>query len=70
MKKLLFMLAAVAMVASVQAASVNWKCTNVYAGNDTDKVTGVAYFLTTDMTSPSFIVRPKIVISLSWSTRI
>ena len=25
-------------------------------------------FLTTDMTSPSFIVRPKIVISLSWST--
>ena len=49
MKKLMFMLAAVAMVASVQAASVNWKCTNVYAGNDTDKVTGVAYFLTTDM---------------------
>ena len=25
-------------------------------------------FLTTDMTSPSLIVRPKIVISLSWST--
>ena len=25
-------------------------------------------FLTTEITSPSFIVRPKIVISLSWST--
>ena len=49
MKKLMFILAAVATAASVQAASVSWTCTNVYAGNDTDKVSGVAYFLTTDM---------------------
>ena len=49
MKKLMFILAAVAMAASVQAASVSWTCTNVYAGNDSDKVSGVAYFLTTDM---------------------
>ena len=31
------------------AASVYWTCTNVYAGNDSDTVSGVAYFLTTDM---------------------
>ena len=37
------------MAACTQAASVYWTCTNVYAGNDTDKVSGIAYFLTTDM---------------------
>ena len=49
MKKLMFMLAAVVMAAGVQAASVNWTCTDVYAGNESDTVSGVAYFLTTDM---------------------
>ena len=49
MKKLMFMLTAVVMAAGVQAASVNWTCTYVYAGNDSDTVSGVAYFLTTDM---------------------
>lgn len=49
MKKLMFMLVAVAVAACSQAASVYWTCTNVYAGNDTDKVSGIAYFLTTDM---------------------
>ena len=49
MKKLVIALAAVAMAAGVQAASVYWTATNVYAGNTTDKVGGVAYFLTTSM---------------------
>lgn len=53
MKKLMFMLAAVAMATCTQAASVYWTCTNVYAGNDSDKVSGIAYFLTTDMLSYS-----------------
>ena len=37
------------MAVGVQAATVSWTATNVYAGNDTDKVGGVAYFLTTSM---------------------
>ena len=49
MKKLMFMLSAVAMAVGVQAASVNWTCTYVQAGNESDTVSGVAYFLTTDM---------------------
>ena len=49
MKKLMIALAAVAMAAGVQAATVSWTATNVYAGNNTDKVSGVAYFLTTSM---------------------
>ena len=49
MKKLMFMLAVVARAASTQAASVNWTCTDIYAGNTSDTVSGVAYFLTTDM---------------------
>lgn len=53
MKKLMFMLAAVAVAACTQAESVYWTCTNVYAGNDTDNVSGIAYFLTTDMLSYS-----------------
>ena len=51
MKKLMIALAAVALAAGVQAASVSWTATNVYAGNTTDKVSGVAYFLTTSMAS-------------------
>ena len=51
MKKLMVALAAVAMAASVQAAAVYWTATNVFAGNTTDKNTGVAYFLTTSMAS-------------------
>ncbi len=49
MKKLMFMLAAVAMAACTQAASVYWTCTYVQAGNESDTVSGIAYFLTTDM---------------------
>ena len=51
MKKLMIALAAVAMAAGVQAASVYWTATNVYAGNTTDKNSGIAYFLTTSMAS-------------------
>ena len=47
------MLGTVAVAACTQAASVWWTCSNVYAGNDTDKVSGIAYFLTTDMLSYS-----------------
>lgn len=49
MKKVMFMLSAVAMAVGVQAASVNWTCTYVQAGNESDTVSGVAYFLTTDI---------------------
>lgn len=51
MKKIMIALAAVAIAAGAQAASVYWTATNVYAGNTTDKVGGVAYFLTTSMAS-------------------
>ena len=51
MKKLMIALAAVALAAGAQAASVYWTATNVYAGNATDKVSGIAYFLTTSMAS-------------------
>lgn len=49
MKKLMFMLAAVAMAVGAQGASVWWTCTYVQAGNESDTVSGIAYFLTTDM---------------------
>ena len=49
MKKLMIALAAVALAACAQAATVSWTATNVYAGNTTDKISGVAYFLTTSM---------------------
>ena len=49
MKKLMIALAAVAFAACAQAAAVYWTATNVYAGNTTDKISGVAYFLTTSM---------------------
>ena len=51
MKKIMIALAAVALAAGAQAASVYWTATNVYAGNTTDKVSGIAYFLTTSMAS-------------------
>jgi hypothetical protein len=47
MKKLMIMLAAVAMAVGAQAASVYWTCTNVKdSGGNT--VSGIAYFMTTD----------------------
>ena len=45
MKKLIIA-GVVAFVAVVtQAATVNWTCTNVYAGNDATKATGKAYLM-------------------------
>ena len=44
MKKLMFMLAAAVAVASAQAASVNWTCTNVKDGTG-NAISGVAYFI-------------------------
>ena len=44
MKKLMFMLGAVVMAASVQAAAVSWTCTNV-KDSDGNKISGVAYFI-------------------------
>ena len=44
MKKLSFMFAAVALAASVKAASVSWTCTNVKDG-DGNAISGVAYFI-------------------------
>ena len=44
MKKLMFMLAAVAVAACAQAASVSWTCTNVKDGSG-NAISGVAYFI-------------------------
>ena len=44
MKKLMFILAAVAMAAGVQAASVSWTCTNVKDGSG-NAISGIAYFV-------------------------
>ena len=44
MKKIMFILAATAMAASVQAASVSWTCTNVKDGSG-NPISGVAYFV-------------------------
>jgi len=44
MKKLVFMLAAVAMSATIQAASVSWTCTNVKDGTG-NAINGIAYFV-------------------------
>jgi hypothetical protein len=52
MKKLMIMLAAVAMAVGAQAATVNWTCSSVKDGTGS-AVSGVAYFLTTDMLSYS-----------------
>ncbi len=49
MKKTITMAVVGMLATAVQAASVKWTATNVYAGNTTDKVSGVAYFLTTDV---------------------
>ena len=49
MKKMI-MFAVVAVAAMfAQGASVYWTATNVYAGNSTDKNSGIAYFVTTAM---------------------
>ena len=44
MKKLMFVLGAVVMAASVQAAAVSWTCTNVKDSTG-GKINGVAYFI-------------------------
>ena len=44
MKKLMFMLAAVAVAACTQAASVSWTCTNVKDGSG-NPINGIAYFV-------------------------
>ena len=44
MKKLMFMLAAVAVAACAQAASVSWTCTNVKDGTGS-AISGIAYFV-------------------------
>ena len=44
MKKLMFMLAAAVAIASAQAASVYWTCTNVKDGSG-NAIGGVAYFI-------------------------
>ena len=44
MKKLMFMLAAVAVAACTQAASVSWTCTNVKDGTGS-AISGIAYFV-------------------------
>ncbi len=49
MKKLIVMLSIAVAAFMSHAAAVYWTCSNVYAGNTSDTVTGVAYFLTTDM---------------------
>lgn len=49
MKKLIVMLSIAGAAFMSHAASVSWTCSNVYAGNASDTVSGVAYFLTTDM---------------------
>ena len=49
MKKLIVMLSIAGAAFMSHAAAVYWTCTNVYAGNDSDTVSGIAYFLTTDM---------------------
>ena len=54
MKKLMLMIGAVGIAASIQAATVSWSATNIFAGNSTDKASGVAYFLTTSMQETSY----------------
>ena len=52
MKKLMFMLAAVAMAACAQAAAVSWTCTNVKDSTGA-KISGVAYFIDAAVLSQS-----------------
>ncbi len=52
MKKLMVMLAAVAMAATVQAAAVSWTCTNVKDSTGA-KISGVAYFIDAAVLSQS-----------------
>ena len=52
MKKLMFMLAAAAMAATSQAASVYWTAKDVQTGaNNGTMVSGIAYFIDSDMLS-------------------
>ena len=54
MKKLVIVAAIALAAMASQAAKVSWTCTNVYAGNDSDKVGAtLAYFLVTDQLSLS-----------------
>ena len=48
MKKLMVIAAAFMVAAASQAATVYWSATNVYAGNATDKASGIAYFMVSD----------------------
>ena len=61
MKKLMIAAAVVCATACVQAASVYWTCTNVYAGNADDKVAAgsLAYFMVTDATDGMSIADAK-----------
>lgn len=55
MKKLMFILAVVAMVVSVQAASVSWTCTNVKDGSG-NAIGGIAYFVNAATLSQSDVM--------------
>ena len=60
MKKLMIAAAVVCAAACVQAASVYWNCTGVYAGNTSDKVgQTLAYFMVTDATDGMSIADAK-----------
>lgn len=54
MKKIMMMLGAIGFAASLHAATVSWSATNIFAGNTTDKASGIAYFLTTSMKDTSY----------------
>ncbi len=53
MKKLMILTTAIVLAAVTQAASVYWTATNVYAGNDTDLATGIAYYMVTTVAETS-----------------
>lgn len=55
MKKLIVAAFAVAFAAAAQAATVTWTCTNVYAGNNTDKASGIAYLFTSDIAQSTIL---------------
>ena len=51
MKKIMVAAAAIAMAVVANASYVNWTCSNVFLGNDTDKCSGIAYFVNADTIS-------------------
>ena len=59
MKKMIIMVLVAACTIVSQAATCSWTVTNVYAGNTTDKSTGIAYFLTTDMLADAYSLSGK-----------